>query len=65
MSKQTSERLLADVRRLEKQKTELLSVFKKQTQLIEVLKRQRLHIEASRALGFTEDEFVKALNWEI
>jgi uncharacterized protein YPO0396 len=48
---------------LEKQRSELLAAFKKQMKLIEVLKRQKVHVEAARLLNFTEDEFMKTLDW--
>ncbi|XP_067938674.1 testis-expressed protein 9-like [Watersipora subatra] len=61
--KQKIDRLLADNKRLEKQKGELMSGFKKQLKLIDILKRQKMHIEAAKMLSFTEEEFVKALEW--
>eukprot|EP00904_Undaria_pinnatifida_P011052 jgi/Undpi1/7077/HiC_scaffold_22.g09551.m1 len=57
-------RLEAHCQRLERQKLELLTAFKKQLKLIDVLKRQKLHAEATRALGFTEEDFVKTLDWD-
>jgi hypothetical protein len=48
---------------LTQQKRELLTAFKKQLKLIDILKRQKLHIEAARVLQFSEEEFVKAMDW--
>mmetsp|Transcript_52647 Transcript_52647/g.97455 ORF Transcript_52647/g.97455 Transcript_52647/m.97455 type:complete len:307 (+) Transcript_52647:87-1007(+) len=55
------DRLTAEVRRLERQRAEVVAAFKKQMRLIDVLKRQRAHIEAAHVLSFTEDEFIRAL----
>ncbi|XP_034419391.1 testis-expressed protein 9 isoform X2 [Cyclopterus lumpus] len=60
---QSKENLLAENKMLKKQKAELIVGFKKQLKLIEILKRQKMHFEAAKLLSFTEDEFMKALDW--
>ncbi|XP_041356069.1 testis-expressed protein 9-like [Gigantopelta aegis] len=61
--KKRLEQLLLANRRLEKQKNELMTGFKKQLKLIDILKRQKMHVEAAKMLQFSEEEFVKALEW--
>jgi len=58
------DRLVAQVRSLERQRAELLTAFKKQMKLIEIMKRMKVHTEAAKLLEFTEEEFVKVLDWE-
>ncbi|XP_026175773.1 testis-expressed protein 9 isoform X2 [Mastacembelus armatus] len=60
---QSRENLLAENKLLKKQKAELIVGFKKQLKLIDILKRQKMHFEAAKLLSFTEDEFMKALDW--
>ncbi|XP_072320595.1 testis-expressed protein 9 isoform X2 [Eucyclogobius newberryi] len=55
--------LLAENKNLKKQKAELIVGFKKQLKLIDILKRERMHFEAAKLLSFTEEEFMKALDW--
>ncbi|KAJ3145958.1 Golgin sub A member 2 [Geranomyces michiganensis] len=64
-SKRTLEKLLQDHRRVHKQKAELLVAFKKQLQLVDVLKRQKIHLESAKLLEIAEQDFVRALNWEV
>jgi hypothetical protein len=62
VAKSKHSQALADVKRLERQKGELLTVLKKQARLIDVLRRQRAQLEAAQLLSFTEEEFMKTLD---
>lgn len=51
------------VEALTREKATLLSGINKLLKYIEVLKKKNLHLEASRLLAFTEEEFMKTLDW--
>ena len=61
--KKKLEQFQMENKRLQKQKNELILAFKKQLKLIDILKKQKMHLEASRILQFTEEEFINALEW--
>ena len=63
-ARRENDSLRKQVRTLERQRAELLTAFKKQVKMIECLKKQKCHIEAAKLLSFTEEEFVKVLDWE-
>ncbi|EGD78746.1 hypothetical protein PTSG_01725 [Salpingoeca rosetta] len=52
-----------EIKQLRKQRNEVLEAFEKALRLVDVLKRQKVHLEAARALAFTEEEFIQALDW--
>ncbi|XP_067004436.1 testis-expressed protein 9 isoform X2 [Anabrus simplex] len=62
-TRKKNEEFTANIKRLEKQKLELVTAFKKQLQLVDNLKKQKAHLEASRVVQFTEEEFLKLLEW--
>lgn len=44
--------------------SELKIIIQKQSKLVEVLRKKCAHLEAARVLEFTEQEFMKALDWQ-
>ncbi|KAK9504274.1 hypothetical protein O3M35_010647 [Rhynocoris fuscipes] len=58
------EEMLQAVRRLEKQKAELLTGIKKQIYLIDNLKKQKTYIQLDGGAKHLENEFAKFLDWK-
>ncbi|KAF7273679.1 hypothetical protein GWI33_013626 [Rhynchophorus ferrugineus] len=52
------------VKKLERQKFELLNGFKKQIQLIDVLKKEKMHLEALQVSEMAETAYLKILDWK-
>jgi len=44
--------------------SEYKSVIQKQSKLVEILRNKATHLEAARVLEFSEDEFLRALDWQ-
>lgn len=61
-AKRKGEVLMQENRKLERMRAELVTAVKKQFKLISLLKKQKTHIESSAALGFSEEEYIKALD---
>jgi hypothetical protein len=61
VAKGEAKQLAIDKKRLERQRAELLGALRKQGRLVEVLQRQKAHLEAARALAFTEAEFMRVI----
>lgn len=61
VSQEEHNMVVAENKKLERQKAELLAAFKKQAKLVSILKRQKVHLETARLIQFTEEEFIAAL----
>ncbi|CAK73706.1 unnamed protein product (macronuclear) [Paramecium tetraurelia] len=59
------DKLLADNKRLLKQRQEVVAVFKKQAKIIEILKKQKLHLQTSTSLDLTEQDFAKIVDFSL
>ena len=56
--------LLGKVKKMERQRHELMVALKHQQKLIGVLKRLKVHTEAAKVLTFKEEAFVKEIGWD-
>ncbi|XP_066254989.1 testis-expressed protein 9-like [Euwallacea similis] len=56
--------LTAVVKKLEKQKMELLNGFKKQMQLVDALKQQKVQLKALKVAEMLEGDYLKILEWK-
>lgn len=54
----------AETARQKKLVSEYKSVIQKQSKLIEVLRNKCTHLEAARVLDFSEQEFMRVLDWK-
>jgi negative regulator of genetic competence, sporulation and motility len=61
-SRKQMDQLRKEIKRVERQKQDLILSFKKQMKLIDILKRQKIHLEASRFLSITEEQFMKVMD---
>lgn len=50
--------------KMKKINSELKTIIHKQSKLVEVLRKKCAHLEAARVLEFTEEEFMKTLDWQ-
>ncbi|XP_023707704.1 testis-expressed protein 9-like, partial [Cryptotermes secundus] len=62
VTRRKSDEVAAVMKRLEKQKSELLLGFKKQMQLIDNLKKQKVHLQAASMMQFSKEELLKLLD---
>jgi len=56
--------LTKETTKLKRLNSEYKSVIQKQSKLIEILRNKCTHLEAARVLEFTEEEFMRALDWQ-
>ncbi|GAB4821196.1 hypothetical protein N2152v2_008242 [Parachlorella kessleri] len=61
VSREDYSKVVAEAKRLEQQKLELVLAFRKAMKLVDVLKRQKLHLEAAALLDISGKELMQAM----
>ncbi len=63
ISRREADELATENKLLRKQRATLLAAVRKQQRLVELVRQQRLHLEAAKVLAFSEEEFIRTLEW--
>ena len=64
VTKSQFEESTKEISKLKRLNSEFKSVIQKQSKLVEILRNKCTHLEAARVLEFSEEEFMRALDWQ-